>query len=368
MLGAVRRLVSGTRAIEDVDLNPPHRADAFTVDVTELEQRTSAAVAALRQLASDLGQQLGQPDADDLEALRTSMLRAATYGVAGAVPLSAAGTEAAHRQTLITQASSIDVRGREPRCAARCAGRPRGDAGGTPRPRACAAPHRVRQVLHRAAALCRRRTPPSSRSALAQQRRSAARRRVRRAHLVPAHRACARRRRAAQPRAHLFRGAGDGRETHAEHRAASVRRQASDGLGCRSMPEQRLPAGKLSLAVHADGRSIVSQPLAGLLIDEWVEVVPNATETTGDRVPVRSPERRATAGDSARRAAGPRAAVDGRGRCSRCCSKRSTSRASARSIRTRWTKSGITCPALVLRQSTRPATPFRPTSRTDQLR
>ena len=82
VLGAVRRLVSGTRAIEDVDLNPPHRADAFTVDVTELEQRTSAAVAALRQLASDLGQQLGQPDADDLEALRTSMLRAATYGVA----------------------------------------------------------------------------------------------------------------------------------------------------------------------------------------------------------------------------------------------------------------------------------------------
>ena len=42
-----------------------------------------------------------------------------------------------------------------------------------------------------------------------------------------------------------------------------------------------LPGGKLSLAVQSAAPVDVRQPLAGLLIDEWVEVVPSATETTG---------------------------------------------------------------------------------------
>ena len=44
---------------------------------------------------------------------------------------------------------------------------------------------------------------------------------------------------------------------------------------------QSLPGGKLSLAVQSTAPVDVRQPLAGLLIDEWVEVVPSATETTG---------------------------------------------------------------------------------------
>ncbi len=42
-----------------------------------------------------------------------------------------------------------------------------------------------------------------------------------------------------------------------------------------------LPGGKLSLVVLSGTPVDVSQPLAGLLVDEWVEVVPNAKETTG---------------------------------------------------------------------------------------
>jgi len=42
-----------------------------------------------------------------------------------------------------------------------------------------------------------------------------------------------------------------------------------------------LPGGKLSIAVQSAGNVDVRQPLAGMLIDEWVEVVPSATETTG---------------------------------------------------------------------------------------
>ena len=44
---------------------------------------------------------------------------------------------------------------------------------------------------------------------------------------------------------------------------------------------QTLPGGKLSLVVLSSTPVDVSLPLAGLLIDEWVEVVPNAKETTG---------------------------------------------------------------------------------------
>jgi hypothetical protein len=37
----------------------------------------------------------------------------------------------------------------------------------------------------------------------------------------------------------------------------------------------------LSLIVHMPEAVDLTQPVAGLLIDEWVEVIPNAKETTG---------------------------------------------------------------------------------------
>jgi hypothetical protein len=42
-----------------------------------------------------------------------------------------------------------------------------------------------------------------------------------------------------------------------------------------------LAGGRLSIAVQSSAAIDVNKPLAGLLIDEWVEVVPSATETTG---------------------------------------------------------------------------------------
>jgi len=43
---------------------------------------------------------------------------------------------------------------------------------------------------------------------------------------------------------------------------------------------KEVPAGKLSLVVHSLGSLKTDQPLSGLLIDEWVEVVPSSKETT----------------------------------------------------------------------------------------
>ena len=52
-------------------------------------------------------------------------------------------------------------------------------------------------------------------------------------------------------------------------------------VGLPMKPGQALSPSRFSLIVQATAPVDVKQPLAGLLIDEWVEVVPNSVETTG---------------------------------------------------------------------------------------
>ncbi len=54
-----------------------------------------------------------------------------------------------------------------------------------------------------------------------------------------------------------------------------------------------LPPGKLSLVVHADPTLNLTQPLAGMLVDEWVEVIPSARETTAIAFQHDAPDQRA---------------------------------------------------------------------------
>jgi hypothetical protein len=54
-----------------------------------------------------------------------------------------------------------------------------------------------------------------------------------------------------------------------------------------------LPAGRLSLIVHAAATLDLAQPLAGLMIDEWVEVVPAVSETTAIAFQHDAPDSRA---------------------------------------------------------------------------
>ena len=42
-----------------------------------------------------------------------------------------------------------------------------------------------------------------------------------------------------------------------------------------------MAGGRTSIVVHAPGAVAVAGRIAGLFVDEWVEVVPNATEVTG---------------------------------------------------------------------------------------
>jgi hypothetical protein len=56
---------------------------------------------------------------------------------------------------------------------------------------------------------------------------------------------------------------------------------------------RELPAGRLSLIVHADATLDLDKPLAGLLIDEWIEIVPALSETTAITFQHDAPDARA---------------------------------------------------------------------------
>ena len=106
-LRAVRQLLTNARGLDADDLQPPERSADVSVNVAELEQRVVGAEAWLRRTPNDFQQQLATPATANLEALRALILRSASFGVAGAVPLSVIGETPADRQTLLTQAGAI---------------------------------------------------------------------------------------------------------------------------------------------------------------------------------------------------------------------------------------------------------------------
>ena len=89
-------------------------------------------------------------------------------------------------------------------------------------------------------------------------------------------------------------------------------------------------------------------PLAGLLVDEWTEVVPSRTGDRRARLPLRPARRHGAAGDAARRAAGDRASRGRSARSTRCCSRRSTSPTCAPSGRSSLGAVGHYLPATML--------------------
>jgi hypothetical protein len=283
LLRATRKLLTGARGIDADDLNLPERSTDFSVDVEELEKRAASAEQSLHQTESNVRAQLAGPDAADLDVLRRLLLRSASFGVAGAVPLSAAGNSDADRQTLLTQAGSIqkELAQRIEQLTALATGFNPGST--TEEDKRDYALARLRIVFGKTFVVLPR---------------------FRAANAVEIEKALA-------DSAKVQDGDSLASTTWFQ-RMARVRdgvARLNDALSYAealgngerlnftiaqlpydpndrwvSLPlkaGQSLPGGKLSLAVQSAAPVDVHQPLAGLLIDEWVEVVPNATETTG---------------------------------------------------------------------------------------
>ena len=283
VLRTARRMISAVRAIDAADLNLPERKEDFSVDVAELESRAGSASQWFQRTLNELRQLLHTPETASLESLRDWMMRAATFGVPGAIPLSAAGDSPSDREILLTQASSIEkeLRQRFEQYTALASGFNPNTA--TPEDRRRLALARMGVVFGKAFVMLPRFTAVNAveleralaDSAKAQdgdplasttwfQRMARVRDGVARLNATLNY-------------AEALNTGEKLRLTIAQLPYSSDDRWV--GLALKS--GQNLPGGKLSLVVQSSAPIDVRQPLAGLLIDEWVEVVPSATETTG---------------------------------------------------------------------------------------
>ncbi|MCU0602421.1 MAG: hypothetical protein MUC33_07150 [Desulfobacterales bacterium] len=283
VMQAVRNLLTSVRGIDADDLNPPERSVNFSVDAVDLEKRTAGAEQALRQTLNGFRAQLAGPDTAGLEAVRELILRSAGFSVAGAVPLSAAGDSASDRQTLLAQAGSIhkELLQRIEQLTALAAGFDPGTA--TVEDRYQRARARLQIVFGKAFVVL-----PRFMAANAEELSTALADSVKVQDGDPfaANTWFLRMARVRDGVARLndaltyAEALGTGEKLNLT--VAQLPYSAEDRwVGLPLTPGQGLPGGKLSLVVQSTAPVDVRRPLAGLLIDEWVEVVPNATEITG---------------------------------------------------------------------------------------
>ena len=223
------------------------------------------------------------PDTANLEVLRDLIMRSAGFGVAGAVPLSAAGDSPADRQTLLTQAGSIqkELAQRVEQLTALAASFNASTA--TLEAKRDHALARLRIVFGKAFVVLPRFTAANAEElekALADSAK------VQDGDPFASTTWFQRMARVRDGVARLNAALNYSEALNTGEKLkltiAQLPYDANDRwVGLPLKAGKSLPGGKLSLAVQSAAPVDVRQPLAGLLIDEWVEVVPSATETTG---------------------------------------------------------------------------------------
>jgi hypothetical protein len=99
---SLREAISGARALAPDDLSVPEVPGGAIADVKDIEDRSFVAETDLRAAHDALGAAIATPAG---EALRSALLAASALGIPGAVPLSAFGDEPSDRADLSTQAT-----------------------------------------------------------------------------------------------------------------------------------------------------------------------------------------------------------------------------------------------------------------------
>jgi hypothetical protein len=283
LVRTARKLITGARAIDADDLDLPERTTEFSIDIAELEKRVTAAEVFLRRTPNDFKTLLAAPNTASLDSLRDLIIRSAGYGVAGAVPLSAAGASPSDRQTLIAQAISIqkELTQRVEQLTVLVSGFNSSTA--TVEARRDHALARLRIVFGKQFIVLPRFTAANAEElekALADSTKildgdpfvsTTWFKRMARV-------------RDGVSRLNATLNYSEALKTGEKLKLniAQLPHSTDDRwVGLPLKPGKSLPGGKLSIAVQSSAPLDVRKPLAGLLIDEWVEVVPSETETTG---------------------------------------------------------------------------------------
>ena len=280
---AARALLGNARGVDAEDLNPPSRAAAGAVDLTELEARTKNAEAALTSAQGALNTLVAKGAAATADALRAALPKLGAFGLASAIPLLASGDDAPTRATLLAQASAL-AKSAQTRLDQSAALRAV-TAASDPRARRRQLEERIRAVFG-SAFVTLPRFSCSAAAATELTNALAASTSTQGGDALASHTWFARSARVRDPVAKLaacLRGAevlatGD----RLNLKVAQLPFIADERwVGLPPAAGQGVAAGKLSLVVQCPPTALdTTQALAGLWVDEWTEVVPNATETT----------------------------------------------------------------------------------------
>jgi hypothetical protein len=282
VLRTARRLVTGARALDAIDLNLPEREQASAVDLTELEARANQAEQSLRQAHRNLQSLLNTPATANLESLREGMLRLASFGIAGAVPLSVAGDAPGERDVLLAQAGSIAKEASqriEGLSALQAALKP----SATAEDKRNYQVERLRTIFGQVFVVLPRFAAGNSDELVKAFADSAKVQDNDPLGIATWFQRCSR------VRDGVGRLAASLRYAEALNTGESLKLtvgqlpyQPDDRwVGLPLKAGKQIAGGRLSLVMQASAAVDPRQPLAGLLIDEWVEIIPNAKETTG---------------------------------------------------------------------------------------
>ncbi len=105
----IREVIAKARPLQVRDLGMPGAESQSTLDTAELLQRTNQTVKNFETAKNALSKLLENPEKASLEALRVALLELAGFGVPGSIPVSAAGDSPADRQNLLEQGHAVLV-------------------------------------------------------------------------------------------------------------------------------------------------------------------------------------------------------------------------------------------------------------------
>src|SRR6185295_11727591 len=281
---AIRRLLESARGLRPEDVCPPERQTQAAIDLVDLENRIIRGENALNAAHKGLQIKVSKGTATLAEDLRTGLIALVPYGLGPAVPCIAIGDTPEIRSALLRQSASLlKISG------------PRLDQGAALRLQPVATDPRVRcdQLLERGRAVFGSRfvmLPGFTLDAIGAAELKgalAASPQVQGGDSLAVHSwftRVARVRDAVMRAGACLRGSevlgGLDRLTLTVAQLPFDATTPERWVGLPPLPGTELAPGKLSLAVQSSLALNPALALSGLLVDEWIETVPNKTETT----------------------------------------------------------------------------------------
>jgi hypothetical protein len=281
MARSLHQLISNARALTAEDLDLPEHVVPFAADLTELKTRTDQIFRRFQQIHTELVTAIEQTA--PLDDLRDLLLRIAYFGLPGAVPLSVTGETEGDRQTLLDQATSLQ---QEIRRILDQIQQAEGELNAAaPEAQLDHQRQRLRLILgtdFRVLPILRPANTPVLEQAFAASTTlqgndpTAVVKWLQRSAYV--------REGTARLDAALLYAEAIGTGSLLDLKVGQLPLVTEQTQRWAALPlssDQPLPGSVLSLVAYLPDGFKATEPLAGLLVDEWVEVIPNPSETSG---------------------------------------------------------------------------------------